>query len=104
MSEEKDSKYFSMSEAWDEIGYSYGAKDKAVSSLKLLGKGLFNTAKFTVTEALPAVAVGVVKASVKQSDEILKRDDLSTEQRERVTENRTRSEERLKEMESKKNS
>ena len=86
----------------DEVGYSYGAKDKAVSSLKLLGKGLFNTAKFTVTEALPAVTVGVVKASMKQSDEMLKRDDLSAEQRERVTEHRTKAEEKLKEMEEKK--
>ena len=31
--------YFKMSEAVDDVKYSYGAKDKTVSALKLVGKG-----------------------------------------------------------------
>jgi len=54
--DDKDkSSYLSLSQDLDDLRYGYGAKEKTFAGLKLLGKGLFNVAKFTVKEGLPAV-------------------------------------------------
>ena len=50
MSENDDDKYYKMGDALDELNYSYGAKDKTVSALKMVGKGLFNVGKFLITD------------------------------------------------------
>jgi len=47
---QKDDEYYSLSEAYDDMKYSFGAKDKAVAGLKLFGKGLFNTGKYLFKE------------------------------------------------------
>jgi len=77
--------YFKMSEAVDDVKYSYGAKDKTVSALKLVGKGLFNSARFVV-ESAPKVIEEVAKQQMNQSDKQLRRTDLNDEQRDRLTE------------------
>lgn len=72
MSEEEKSGYFDMSEAMDEFSYQFGVKDKAISGLKMFGKGLFNVARYTVAEALPAVtdaAANQVLRNEKATDE-----------------------------------
>ncbi|MFZ6772339.1 hypothetical protein ACO0LB_06430 [Undibacterium sp. SXout7W] len=70
MSDEKKDRYFSMAEAVDELRYgSFGKREKAVAGLKLLGKGLFNAAKFTVTEVLPEAAKHAEKQTEKMKAE-----------------------------------
>jgi len=51
--DDEDKKYLSLSKDFDDLRFGFGAKEKTVAGLKLFGKGLFNMAKFTVTEALP---------------------------------------------------
>lgn len=48
---QKSDEYFSLSEAYDDVKNSFGAKDKAMAGLKLFGKGLFNTGKYLLKEA-----------------------------------------------------
>ena len=84
--------YFKMSEAVDDVKYSSGAKDKTVSALKLVGKGLFNSAKFVV-ESAPKAIEEVARQQMNQSDKQLRRTDLSDEKRERLTELNTKSRE-----------
>lgn len=50
MSENDDDKYYKLGDAVDEFNYSYGAKDKTVSALKMVGKGLFNVGKYLITD------------------------------------------------------
>lgn len=50
MSDKDDEKYYQLGDAVDEFNNSYGAKEKTVSALKVLGKGLFNVGKFLVTD------------------------------------------------------
>ena len=50
MSKEDDDKYYKLGDAYDEFNYSYGANDKTVSALKMVGKGLFNVGKFLITD------------------------------------------------------
>lgn len=50
MSDKKKPDYYSLSEAYDEMKYSFGAKDKTVAGLKLFAKGLFNTGKAILNE------------------------------------------------------
>ncbi|MDC4761762.1 hypothetical protein OHW66_14135 [Acinetobacter baumannii] len=77
--------YYNMSEALDEVKYSFGAKDKALSTLKLVGKGLFNSAKFVVKET-PKALEDFAKDQMNQSGKMLKRTDLTDEQRAKFTE------------------
>jgi hypothetical protein len=49
----KKEDYFSMSEAIDDVRYENDGKRKAIAVTKLFGKGLFNTAKYVIKEALP---------------------------------------------------
>ncbi len=51
MSDEKKPEYYSLSEAYDEMKYSFGAKDKTVAGLKLFAKGIFNTGKAILNES-----------------------------------------------------
>ncbi|WP_143189342.1 hypothetical protein [Paraburkholderia lycopersici] len=51
-----DDEYLSLSEDWSELVDGYGAKERSIAGLKLLGKSIFNVGKFTFTEALPKMA------------------------------------------------
>lgn len=80
MSDEKKSGYFDMSEALDEFNHqSFGAKDKAISGLKMFGKGLFNVARYTVAEVIPA-------ATEATANKVLKNENATDEQKERARE------------------
>mgnify|MGYP000526527953 FL=1 len=64
--------YFDLSDAVDDVSNSFGAKDTAISGAKLLGKGLFNLAKFTVTTGVDSfvnTAADKVLSSDKSTDE-----------------------------------
>lgn len=76
-------KYFDLSNAWGELRSSYGAGEKASAIAKLVGKGLANTAVFGVTEVVPSLAKAAMQQKQSRSSELLKRNDLSDEQRER---------------------
>ncbi|KVE75810.1 hypothetical protein WI98_11930 [Burkholderia vietnamiensis] len=54
--ESDDDKYLSLSEDWSELVDGYGAKERSVAGLKILGKSIFNIGKFAFTEALPKIA------------------------------------------------
>lgn len=49
--DKEEKKYLGISQELDEIRYGHG--NKAVSGLKILGKGLWNMGVFAVTEAIP---------------------------------------------------
>ena len=66
MSNKKD-KYFRIDEAVDEISYAYGVKGKAIASLKLFGKGIFNVGKFAATEIAPAAITSIANSAEKSS-------------------------------------
>lgn len=55
-------KYLNLSGELDELRYGSSAAEKGVAGLKLVGKGMFNAAKFTFSEALPAVISAQEKA------------------------------------------
>lgn len=76
---EEKSKYFKMGEALDDVNYAYGAKDTAVASLKLLGKGIFNVGRFAVAEVLPSF----MEQTAKQVE---RNQNASDEQREKAQE------------------
>lgn len=80
------SKYFSIGKAWKELTNSAGAGEKALAAAKLVGKSLSNAAVYGVTEALPKVAETAAKKNQERSSELLKRNDLTEEQRERFQE------------------
>lgn len=57
MSDEKDTGYYDMSQAVDDIRYgSYGAKEKTVAGIKLFAKGVFNVGKYLAINGPDAVA------------------------------------------------
>lgn len=59
-----DDKYFSMSKAVEEFKHeSFGPGEKALAGLKIIGKGLFNTVKFTSAEIIPSITSQAEKAS-----------------------------------------
>lgn len=95
MSDNKEP-YFNLGKAFSELRHeTVGAKEVAVSSLKLLGKGVFNVAKFAAIEVAPAIAESAMKHTQRTSEELLKRDDLSAEQRDRAQEGLSKSSEYL---------
>lgn len=63
MSDKEESEYYSLSEAYDEVKYSYGAKEKTVAGLKLFAKGIFNTGKALLNESQERA-----KKSAKRND------------------------------------
>jgi len=68
MSDDKESEYYSISEAIDNFTIeSFGAKEKTISGLKLFGKGIFNVGKYAAKEALPAMVKQVEKEKSKQN-------------------------------------
>lgn len=92
MSDEKNKGYFSLSEALDEVRHdSFGAKETAVAGLKLFGKGIFNAARFAVKEVIPAAVEQTAKHNARTSKDLLKRDDLTEEQRDRLEQVRDKS-------------
>lgn len=92
MSDEKSKGYFSLSEALDEVRHdSFGAKETAVAGLKLFGKGIFNAARFAVKEVIPAAVEQTAKHNARTSKDLLKRDDLTEEQRDRLEQVRDKS-------------
>jgi hypothetical protein len=102
MSDDKNKGYFDLSKALDEVRHeSFGAKDTAVAGLKLFGKGVFNAARFAVTEVIPAAVEQTAKHNARTSKELLKRDDLTDEQRDRLEKVRGKSDEYLEVQEEK---
>ena len=89
--EDKESKYFKMSDAWDEVSYGVGAGEKAKAGLKMLGKGLFNFGKFVATEAVPKMVEQSIEQNVNRSSQLLKNENLTDEQRNRLEEIRDQS-------------
>ncbi len=77
--EDEKTGYFKMSNAVDDFSDSYGAKNKAAAGLKLVGKGLFNVARYGFTEIIPALIVNQGKA-------VLKNGDLSNDKRREIEE------------------
>lgn len=98
---EKKLTSFNMAEAVSEVTNSIGAKETAIAGARLLGKGLFNVAKFAISTA-PAAAESMTKESLRKNEELLRRDDLSSEQREKLLEMRGKIELELQKIESKK--
>lgn len=72
-------KYFNLGDAFDEIKGSIGGKDMAFAGAKLIGKTIFNAGKYVVEE-------GLSKQAERVSEEALKRDDITPEQREKAEE------------------
>lgn len=71
--QDEDSGYFKLGDALDEMSYSYGVKDKGISALKLVGKGVFNIGRFAVAEVFPALletTAKSVKSNANSSDEL----------------------------------
>ncbi|MEK6368028.1 MAG: hypothetical protein V4803_16685 [Burkholderia gladioli] len=58
---ENDDKYLSLSEDWSGLVHGYGAKERSVAGLKLLGKSIFNVGRYAFTEALPKMAEHTAK-------------------------------------------
>ena len=67
---------FKLGEAFRELTDAVGKKDTAIASAKLVGKTLFNTGKIAFDSA--------VSHTERKSEEWLKRDDLSDEQRQNL--------------------
>ena len=74
------SRYFKMKEAWQEVRGSRGAAKTSLAVGKLIGKGAYNTAKFTITEAIPEMMLN----HRKKVDRELKNKNLTGEQREKL--------------------
>jgi uncharacterized protein YlzI (FlbEa/FlbD family) len=68
--------FFKLGDALNEFTSAIGAKDTAIAGAKLIGKTLFNTGKLAGEIA--------IKAAEKQSGNVLKRNDLTDEQREKA--------------------
>lgn len=99
MESDKKKEYYDLSGAVDEFRFgASGAKEKTLAGAKLFGKGLFNAAKFAVKEVLPAAVEEVAKKNLRVSNEALKREDLSSDQRRKLEEVRDKSAAHLKEM------
>lgn len=58
-------KYFSMSEAYDEIRFESEGKRKVLAAAKLIGKGAFNTAKYIIQEGIPREVTRLEKMKKK---------------------------------------
>lgn len=99
--EEKKSTSFNMTEAVNEVTNSIGAKETAIAGAKLLGKGLFNVAKFAISTA-PSAAESMTKENLRKNEELLRRPDLSDEQREKLLEMREKIKLELQKIASKK--
>lgn len=83
--QEPNQEYYSMSDAFDDLRFSYGAEEKALSTVKLIGKGLFNSGKF-IAKVAPKVVQEVAKHNMKLSENMLNSKGLSDNQRERLSE------------------
>ena len=75
--------YFDISNATKELSNSTDIKEASIAGAKLLGKGLFNAAKFAISSA-PAATQQIARDSLNRSNEILQRSDLSEEQRDKI--------------------
>lgn len=53
MSDKDEEKYLSLSGDLDEFRHGFGAQDKAIAGVKILGKSAFNVTKFIFTSAIP---------------------------------------------------
>lgn len=104
MSKDNESSYYSISNAYSELVDSHGTKETAISGAKLLGKGLFNVAKFAIVECLPFMVEHTAKQNLSNSEKLLKRDDLSDEQREQYKEVRDKSKDFLERLEDRRKS
>ena len=91
------SKYFNLSQAWEDLKGSSGAGNFAIATAKLIGKGVSNAAVFGATKILPKM----VEDANKNSAKMLKREDLTEEQRKKYTEIYEKSSEYLDRMKNK---
>ncbi|MFZ5699638.1 MAG: hypothetical protein ACOY9J_13170 [Pseudomonadota bacterium] len=66
-SEKEKSKYFSLSEAADDIGNSYGVAETTGATLKLLGKTVLNLGIFAVTD-LPKAMIETAERQKNKND------------------------------------
>ncbi|PHQ08600.1 hypothetical protein CKQ87_28310, partial [Klebsiella pneumoniae] len=57
--------FFNLSKALEEVSDAFGAKETAIASAKLLGKGVVNLAHFAATTGLDSV----VKQNEQQSSQ-----------------------------------
>lgn len=71
-------KYFNLGNAWNDLKNSYGAGETAIAALKLVGKGISNTAVYGVTEFLPAAAKEIAQKNSATIDDKLKNDSSLT--------------------------
>lgn len=71
-------KYFNLGNAWNDLKNSYGAGETAIAALKLVGKGISNTAVYGVTEFLPDAAKEIAKKNSATIDDKLKNDSSLT--------------------------
>lgn len=78
MSDEKKSKYFSISEEFEEIRFGWEGK-RLKAAGKLLFKGVANLGIFSVTEVIPNIPKALAK-------EILKNPNSTEEQKEKARE------------------
>lgn len=84
-------KYFNIGEAWNDLKNSYGAGETAIAAIKLVGKGLSNTAVYGVTEALPSMAKEAARKNSVLIEEKLENDtSLSSEERRILEKKKTR--------------
>lgn len=90
-------KYFNLGNAWNDLKNSYGAGETAIAALKLVGKGLSNTAVYGLTEALPSAAKEIAKKNSASIEEKLKNDpSLTAEDRATLEKNKRKSDIYLK--------
>lgn len=77
---EKNSEYYSLSEAYSELmNKSETASSRLGSTAKLIGKSVFNVTKFTFKEILPAVTKEVAKNNIKNNKAIIQDNNSSFE-------------------------
>lgn len=95
-------KYFNIGDAWSDLKNSYGVADTAMSAIKLVGKGVANTAVFGATEVVPAVFKSAVEKSGNQIEDKLKNDNsLTQEERDKLINQKNISDSYLKIQENK---
>ncbi|EAB6233626.1 hypothetical protein ABHI03_004684 [Salmonella enterica subsp. enterica serovar Braenderup] len=86
--------FFNLGKAVDDVRKADGIADTGLASLSLVGKGLFNVARFAVTEGLDQLTKTTGKS-------IIENEKSSEEQKEKARENIAKAEARQAEREAK---
>lgn len=93
--DERNPRYYDMSEAAREVVDSDGAKGKVFAGAKLLGKLTSNIIGFGFREVLPAA----IESQRRTSSKLLQRDDLTDAQRDRLEKANTKASNLISELE-----